>query len=231
MHEAAGEHRLRLGAERELAGPLGVDDRLHAERVTHDEQLAEPAVEEREAEDAVEPGDEPDALVLVEVGEDLGVAASCAACAPARAPAGAARGSCRSRRCRRRRRSRPRSSSAASRRATSWIASRRFPRHTPSPTKKPSPSGPRWMIVLVIARIRPASPNPYVPAIPHIRLDPRTKITGLREGGLEVVDHPLRDVDLVVEQPLAGQLHRAHVVSSASELLDGRDRAGRTGRR
>ena len=73
VHEPAREHRLRLRAEREPVAALRVDHRLDAEGVAHHEQLAQPAVEEGEGEDPVQPGDEVDPLVLVEVGEDLGV--------------------------------------------------------------------------------------------------------------------------------------------------------------
>ena len=126
-------------------------------------------VEQREREDAVEPGREADALVLVEVGEDLGVAVRVQPVAAGQHARRGARGSCRSRRCRRRPRSRPRWSSVARRPARPGSPAGGCRGRRRRRRRSPSPSGPRWTIVSVIARISSSSPKPHVPAIPHIR--------------------------------------------------------------
>src|SRR5262245_8327498 len=103
------------------------------------------------------------------------------------------------------------------------MASRRFPRQTPSPTKKPSPSGPRCAMVSVMARTSSASPKPTVPAMPHIsRSRRRPASLGLPEPGLEVVHHPRGHVDLLGQQLLAcPRAEGAGVVGQ--QLLCGRD--------
>src|SRR5258708_17870400 len=58
-------------------------------------------------------------------------------------------------------------------------------------------------MVSVIARISSSSPKPHVPAIPHTGVtSPGHASSGPREGGLEVVDHPRGDVDLLAEETL-----------------------------
>ena len=74
LDEAAREHRLGLGPERQLAALDRVHERLHPERVPGQEQLAAGPVIQGEGEDPVQPGGEADPLVLVQVGQDLGVA-------------------------------------------------------------------------------------------------------------------------------------------------------------
>jgi len=72
--QAAREHRLGLGPEGQHPAADRIQQRLHPERVADQEQRPARPVEQREREDSVEPGREPDPLVLVEMGQDLGVA-------------------------------------------------------------------------------------------------------------------------------------------------------------
>ncbi len=72
--DAAREDRFGFRAERDLLAAHRVDDGLHADGVADDEERAPAPVEEREGEDAVELRREPDPFLFVEVGEDLGVA-------------------------------------------------------------------------------------------------------------------------------------------------------------
>ena len=72
--QPAGQHGLGLGPEGQLAVPDRVHQRLDPERVPDQEQRAAAPVVQGEREDPVEPGGERDPLVLVEVGQDLGVA-------------------------------------------------------------------------------------------------------------------------------------------------------------
>src|SRR5258708_17532290 len=59
-------------------------------------------------------------------------------------------------------------------------------------------------MVSVIARISSSSPKPHVPAIPHTGVtSPGHASSGPREGGVEVVDHPRGDVELLAEETLA----------------------------
>ncbi len=74
LDQPAREHGLGLGPEGQQAVPDRVHQRLHPQRVPDQEQRAARPVEQREREDAVEPGRERDPLVLVEMGQDLGVA-------------------------------------------------------------------------------------------------------------------------------------------------------------
>ena len=74
LDEPAREHRLGFGPECQHAVPDRVHQGLHPERVPDQEELAARPVEQGEGEDPVEPGRERDPLVLVEVGQDLGVA-------------------------------------------------------------------------------------------------------------------------------------------------------------
>ena len=74
IDDPAGEDRLGLRAEGQPPPSDGVDDRLHPDDVAHDEELVEAAIEQCEREDPVEATSEADALVLVEVGQQLRVA-------------------------------------------------------------------------------------------------------------------------------------------------------------
>jgi hypothetical protein len=74
VDQAAAQHRLGLRTERQPATALGVDHRLDAERVAHEVQRAAAPVEQGEGEDAVQARCEPDALLVVQVRQHLGVA-------------------------------------------------------------------------------------------------------------------------------------------------------------
>src|SRR5258708_37712192 len=74
-------------------------------------------------------------------------------------------------------------------------------------------------MVSVIARISSSSPKPHVPAIPHTGVtSPGRASSRPREGGLEVVDHPRGDVDLLAEETLPGCPPRVHWLGE--QLLD-----------